>query len=108
MVDYSALWQTATKDATMTDPPPKWPPWEAAGYTFLGAYAVCVVFGGVIGLPAGNFHVQRAQGIAALLAAALIFFPLWRQERKHSRAVGARYGQLLTEAKSQEAQTQKH
>lgn len=108
MVDHSALWETAKKDATQSVPPPKWSPWEAAGYTFFGAYAVCVTFAGVLQLPTGDLHVQRAQGIASLIAAALMFFPLWRQERHHSRAVSARYMELLSEAKAKEAQSQKH
>ena len=97
-IDYRALEATAIEDATRIAPPPMYDPAEAGLAVALASYAVCSVFALVLRLPVGDFHVQRAMSIAAMMAGGITFYVLWRQKRHHKEAFGARYEELLREA----------
>lgn len=98
-IDYGALEAAAIKDATRTAPPPRYDPAEAGIAVTMASYAVCSVFALLLRLPVGEFHVQRAMGIASMIAGGITFYVLWRQKRQHTEAFGARYEELLRQAK---------
>jgi hypothetical protein len=82
------FYEEATEYAKATTPPPQWSPWYAATTVAFGL----AILGAITGVG------PQAQTLTAILAGAITFFALWRQNRKHEAAVSARYKELLSAA----------
>lgn len=91
------LHDQAIRDATAAMPPPHWSPWYAASAIAFGVALVCSTFGAIFGLSLSSPKFGQAQLITSLLAGAITFYPLWRQQKKHEAAISARYKELLGE-----------